>query len=259
MVKVISIANQKGGVGKTTTTVNLSASLGALNKKILVIDADPQGNTTSGLGIDKASVEYSLYNILIEGCDIEKTLIKTEFKNITVCPCNMDLLGAELSIDKMENKEYVLKNAIDKIKNDFDFIFIDCPPSLNYITINALCASNSILIPIQCEYYALEGVTDLIENIKYLKSTVNENLEIEGILLTMFDTRTNLSIDVANDVKECFGNLVYKVAIPRNTRLGEAPSFGKPIMYYDKYSKGAQSYEMLAKEFLKGVKKSGIR
>ena len=251
MAKIIAIANQKGGVGKTTTAVNLAACVGALNKKVLVIDSDPQGNATSGLGIDKNEVSKNYYDVLMEGEPIENTVVSTDYKNVSVIPGNMDLLGVEVSLDKIDNKEYILKNSLSQYQNDFDYIFIDCPPSLNYVTINAFTAADSIIIPIQCEYYALEGVSDLIENIKLIKNSLNPILEIEGILLTMFDTRTNLSIQVAQDVKDCFPEKVYKVAIPRNTRLGEAPSFGTPILYYDKYSKGAESYKALAKEFLK--------
>ncbi len=251
MGKIISVANQKGGVGKTTTTVNLGACLGALGKKVLIIDADPQGNSTSGFGIDKNKCEYNLYNVLIEKTNIKSCIQVTQFKNVSICPCNMDLLGAELLIDKEDNKEYILKEALNTVKNEYDFILIDCPPSLNYITLNAFCATDSVLIPIQCEYYALEGVSDLTTNIKIIKQSVNPDIEIEGILLTMFDTRTNLSILVADDVKSCFPDKVFKTAIPRNTRLGEAPSFGQPIIYYDKYCKGAESYTLLAKEVIK--------
>lgn len=253
--KIIAVANQKGGVGKTTTTVNLGACLGAALKKVLVIDADPQGNTTSGFGIDKHNEDLNLYSVLIEKRNFSDCIKKTEFKNVWICPCNMDLLGAEVAIDKMENKEFILKNSLLEIKDDFDYILIDCPPSLNYITINALAASDSVLIPIQCEYYALEGVSDLTQNIKFIKNTINPQLEIEGILLTMFDSRTNLSIQVSEDVKNCFPNKVYKIAIPRNTRLGEAPSHGLPIIYYDKYCKGAESYTLLAKEVIKQNRK----
>lgn len=255
MGKIISVANQKGGVGKTTTTVNLSACLGAEGKKVLLIDLDPQGNSTSGLGIDKNSCKNNLYSVLIENEDIKNCIIETEFKNVSICPCNMDLLGAELLIDKKENKEYILKEALKEVKDKYDYIIIDCPPSLNYITLNAFCATDSVLIPIQCEYYALEGVSDLTTNIKIIKNSVNPLIEIEGILLTMFDTRTNLSIMVADDVKNCFPDKVFKTAIPRNTRLGEAPSFGQPIIYYDKYCKGAESYVLLAKEIIKNNKK----
>ncbi len=251
MAKIIAIANQKGGVGKTTTAVNLAACVGTLKKKVLLIDSDPQGNATSGLGVDKNEVSKNYYDVLIAGEPIENAIIQTEFQNIWLVPGNMDLLGAEVSLDKMEDKEYILKNQLKSCVDRFDYIFIDCPPSLNYVTINAFAAADSVLIPIQCEYFALEGVSDLIENIKLMKNSINPRLEIEGILLTMFDSRTNLSIQVAQDVKECFPKKVYKVAIPRNTRLGEAPSFGTPIIYYDKYCKGSESYQALAKEFLK--------
>ncbi len=251
MGKIIAVANQKGGVGKTTTVVNLSACVGNEGKKVLVIDADPQGNTTSGFGIDKNNCEYSLYNILVEDGSFSSAVIETEFKNISVCPCNMDLLGVELIIDKKENKEYILKNALSEVKDNYDFIFIDCPPALNYITINCLAAADSVIIPIQCEYYALEGVSDLTKNISYIKQTVNPDIKIEGVLLTMYDSRTNLSSLVSEDVKSCFPGKVYPVAIPRNTRLGEAPSYGLPVIYYDKYCKGAVAYKLLSEEFLK--------
>ncbi len=255
MGKIIAVANQKGGVGKTTTVVNLSACVGNEGKKVLVIDADPQGNTTSGFGIDKNTLEYSLYNVLAEEEKISPAIIKTEFKNISVCPGNMDLLGVELIIDKKENREFILKNALSEVKDSYDFIFIDCPPALNYITINCLAAADSVIIPIQCEYYALEGVSDLTKNISYIKQTVNPEIKIEGVLLTMFDSRTNLSTLVSEDVKSCFPNKVYKVAIPRNTRLGEAPSYGLPVIYYDKYCKGSIAYKLLCEEFLKEQKK----
>ena len=251
MGRIIAVANQKGGVGKTTTTVNLGACLGSLGKKVLIIDADPQGNSTSGFGIDKNACDLNLYSVLIEKASIKSCIQVTQFKNVSICPCNMDLLGAELLIDKEENKEYILKEALKPVRDDYDFILIDCPPSLNYITLNAFCATDSVLIPIQCEYYALEGVSDLTTNIKIIKQSVNPDIEIEGILLTMFDTRTNLSILVADDVKACFPDKVFKTAIPRNTRLGEAPSFGQPIIYYDKWCKGAESYTLLAKEVIK--------
>lgn len=255
MSKIIAVANQKGGVGKTTTAVNLSAALGLNGKKILVIDADPQGNTTSGFGISKNDEDKTLYSVLIENEDIKNTIKEVEFKNISVCPCNMDLLGAEILIDKQERKEYILKDALKDVKENYDYIIIDCPPSLNYITINAFCAADSVLIPIQCEYYALEGVADLIKNIKLIKNTINPSIELEGVLLTMFDSRTNLSVQVAEDVKNCFPDKLFKVAIPRNTRIGEAPSFGQPVLYYDKYCKGSESYLQLAKEVIKNNKK----
>jgi len=251
MGKIIAVANQKGGVGKTTTVVNLSACVGAEGKKTLVIDADPQGNSTSGFGIDKNNCEFSLYNILAEGGSFSSAVRETEFKNISVCPGNMDLLGVELIIDKKENKEFILKEALKEIKDSYDFIFIDCPPALNYITINCLAAADSVIIPIQCEYYALEGVSDLTKNISYIKQTINPDIKIEGVLLTMFDSRTNLSTQVSEDVKECFPGKVYKIAIPRNTRLGEAPSYGLPVIYYDKYCRGSLAYKLLCEEFLK--------
>lgn len=259
MGKVIAVANQKGGVGKTTTAVNLSACLGNEGKKILVIDADPQGNTTSGFGIDKNSREENLYSVFAEGGALSDITVTTEFKNVSVCPSNMDLLGIELIIAAAENKEYILKEAVSRIKDNYDFIFIDCPPALNYLTINCFAAADSVIIPIQCEYYALEGVSDLTKNISYIKQTINPEIFIEGVLLTMFDSRTNLSAQVAADVKECFPGKVYSVAIPRNTRLGEAPSYGLPVIYYDKYCRGSESYRLLSKEFLKMQKKKNFR
>ena len=251
MGKVIAIANQKGGVGKTTTAVNLSACLGKKGKKILLIDIDPQGNTTSGLGVDPREVELSVYDSLINDVDMEETLIKTEFENLWICPANINLAGAELELVAKEGREYILKNAISKIKDKFDFIFIDCPPSLGLITLNSFAATDTVLVPIQCEYYALEGLSQLTNTIKMVKKALNPDLSLEGVLLTMFDARTNLSIQVVEEVKRFFSEKVFATIIPRNVRLSEAPSFGKPVIEYDKHSRGAECYSDLADEVIK--------
>lgn len=256
MGKVIAIANQKGGVGKTTTAVNLSACIGQKGKKVLIVDIDPQANTTSGLGIDPRTVTNSTYNCLVDDIPMEKAIIKTDFDNLWVCPGNISLAGAEIELADLEQREYRLKTAIEQIKNEFDFIFIDCPPSLGLITINSFGASDSVLIPIQCEYYALEGLSQLTKTIKMIKQSVNKTMKIEGVLLTMFDARTNLSIQVVEEVKKYFGATVYSTVIPRNVRLSEAPSFGQPIIAFDKNSKGAECYGYLADEVIKMNKKT---
>ena len=250
MGKIISVANQKGGVGKTTTAVNLSASLAKKNKRVLLIDTDPQGNATSGVGVDK-SVQYSVYDVLVEGIEIENTIQKTEMKNLEVCPSNINLAGAEVQLVSVKDREYRLKEKIDKIKEEYDYIIIDCPPSLGIVTLNAFTASDSVLIPIQCEYYALEGLGQLINTINLVKKRMNKSLSIEGALLTMYDARTNLSNQVVKEVKNYFGDKVYKVVIPRNVKLSEAPSYGMPICMYDQRSKGSKCYEKFSKEFLK--------
>ncbi|CDA15887.1 MAG: AAA family ATPase [Clostridia bacterium] len=250
MGKIISIANQKGGVGKTTTSVSLSAILAKKGKKILMIDMDPQGNGTSGLGIDK-NVKFSVYDVIIDDVEIENTIKKTEIENLDVCPSNINLAGAEVELVDMEEREQRLKSKLDKIKEKYDYIIIDCPPSLGLVTLNAFTASDSVLIPVQCEYYALEGLGQLINTINLVKKHLNKSLYIEGALLTMYDARTNLSNQVVKEVKRYFEDKVYKVVIPRNVKLSEAPSYGMPITLYDKRSKGAKCYEKLAKEFLK--------
>lgn len=250
MGKVIAIANQKGGVGKTTTAVNLSACLGKRGKKTLIIDIDPQGNTTSGLGVDPRNVELSIYDCIINDVGMSEVILKTEFDNLWICPSNINLAGAELELVMKEDREYVLKNAISEIKDKFDFILIDCPPSLGLITLNSFTATDSILVPIQCEYYALEGLSQLTNTIKMVKKRLNPELSMEGVLPTMFDARTNLSIQVVDEVKKFFGNKVYRTIIPRNVRLSEAPSFGQPIIEYDKHSRGAECYMDLADEVI---------
>lgn len=251
MGKVIVVANQKGGVGKTTTSVNLSAYLGDLKKKVLVIDCDPQGNTTSGLGIDKSSLETTVYDVLINDAKIGEAVIETKYKNLFVCPSDVDLAGAEIELVSVHKREYILKKALEEVKDTYDYILIDCPPSLGLLTLNAFAAANSVIIPIQCEFYALEGLGQLTNTITSLKKSINSELEIEGILLTMFDKRTNLSGLVLDEVKKFFPDKVFKTVIPRNVRLSEAPSFGEPILAYDKMSKGAFAYKALAKELIK--------
>lgn len=250
MGKIISVANQKGGVGKTTTTVNLCTILAKRGKKVLLIDADPQGNATSGLGVEK-EIEISTYDILANDATIEQSLQDTAIKNLKVCPSNINLAGAEVELVSMMSREQRLKEKLDEVKDRFDYILIDCPPSLGLITLNAFTASDSVLIPVQCEYYALEGLGQLLNTINLVKKHLNKNIQIEGALLTMYDMRTNLSNQVVKEVKKYFGDKVFKTVIPRNVRLSEAPSYGMPITEYDARSKGAKSYMKFAKEFLK--------
>ena len=250
MGRVISIANQKGGVGKTTTAVNLSAILAKKGKKEIIIDADPQGNASSGVGLEKVT-SNSLYDVLINDMKIDDTLQQTSIKNLNVCPSNMDLAGAEVELVSQMSREQRLKEKVDEIKEDYDYIIVDCPPSLGLITLNAFTASDSVLIPVQCEYFALEGLGQLLNTVNLVKKHLNKELEIEGAVLTMYDIRTNLSNQVVKEVKRYFGDKVYKTVIPRNIKLSEAPSYGLPITLYDEKSKGARAYEKLAREVLK--------
>ncbi len=251
MAKVIAIANQKGGVGKTTTAVNLSACLGARKKKVLVIDADPQANTTSGLGVSVDDETLTTYDCIINDISLSDAMYKTEHQDLWVCPGSMSLAGAEVEIANIPQREYLLRKKIDQIRDDFDFIIIDCPPSLGFITLNCLCGADSVLIPIQCEYYALEGLSQLTKTIKSVKQLLHKDLKIEGVLLTMYDSRTKLSSQVVDEVRKHFGAMVYDTVIPRNVRLSEAPSYGQPIIAFDKNSKGAKCYKKLALEVVK--------
>ena len=250
MGKIIAVANQKGGVGKTTTTINLSTILAKKGKKVLLIDADPQGNATSGVGAEK-DVEFSTYDVLVGETEIEEAIEGTIIKNLSVCPSNINLAGAEVELVSMMSREQRLKEKLDVIKDKFDYILIDCPPSLGLVTLNSFTASNSVLIPVQCEYFALEGLGQLLNTINLVKKHLNKEIQIEGALLTMYDARTNLSNQVVKEVKKYFDNKVYKTVIPRNVRLSEAPSYGMPITEYDPRSKGAKSYTKFAREFLK--------
>ena len=257
MGKIVAVTNQKGGVGKTTTSVNLAASLGAADKTILLIDADPQGNATSGFGIDKRAVKATSYELLIGEAEAKDAIIRTEFKNVSVIPSSMNLAGAEIELVELQDRIFRLKQGLAPIIPDYDYIIIDCPPSLGLITLNALSAVDSVLIPIQCEYFALEGLSQLVATVRQVKKLYNPSIEIEGVLLTMFDGRLNLTMQVVAEVKRYFPDKVYRTTIPRNVRLSEAPSYGQPVLYYDKRSKGARAYEDLAKEFLKAQGKKG--
>ena len=250
MGKIISIVNQKGGVGKTTTAVNLASAVGIAGKKVLLIDLDPQGNTTSAYGIAKNTKNTS-YSLLMGEISANEAVVKTNFKNVDVIPTTMDLAGAEIELISVSSRENALKNSLSTIRDNYDFIFIDCPPSLSIITINALTASDSFLVPIQCEYFALEGLSQLMASVRQVKLRYNSLIELEGVLLTMYDGRLNLTRQVVLEIKKFFGNKLYSTVIPRAVRLSEAPSYGKPIQYYDKNSKGANSYNDLAKEFIK--------
>ena len=249
MGKIIAVTNQKGGVGKTTTCVNLCAALSELGTRVLLCDMDPQGNATSGYGVDKNNDAPNMYNVLIDGINAAETIVKTPFGD--VLPSNKILSGAGIELVMMQNREFVLKNMLVDVSDNYDYTFIDCPPSLEMLTLNSLCAANRVLIPVQCEYFALEGLTDLMSTIRMIKKSLNPDLDIEGVLLTMYDSRTNFSFQVAAEIKKYFMQKIYNVAIPRNVRLAEAPSHGKPIMHYDRVSRGSLAYIELAKEFLK--------
>ena len=252
MGKAIAIFNQKGGVGKTTTNINLAACLALRGKKVLVLDIDPQGNTTSGLGISKRDLEDTIYNIIVDSeYDPKKAVMHTDVENLDLIPASVDLAGAEVELVQIEGREKALKTGLDRIKGEYDYIFIDCPPSLGLLTINSLAAVDSVLIPIQCEFYALEGVSQLVSTIDLVKKSLNPSLEVQGVILSMFDGRTNLSAQVVQEVKKYFGNKVFKTVIPRNVRLSEAPSHGMPVIAYDRFSRGAAAYNAVAEEFLK--------
>lgn len=250
MERIIAVANQKGGVGKSTTAINLSACLAERGKRVLTIDIDPQGNTTSGLGVDKNSVENTLYELLLGEAEIQDVIVKDVVENVDLVPSNVNLSGAEIELIGMEGKEYILKKILDSVRNNYDYIIMDCPPSLSMLTINALTAATSVLVPIQCEYYALEGLSQLIHTIDLVKERLNNDLTIEGVVFTMYDARTNLSLQVVENVKDNLQQNIYKTIIPRNVRLAEAPSYGQPITIYDSRSSGAESYRLLAEEVI---------
>ena len=250
MGRIIAIANQKGGVGKSTTTINLGSCLAEMGKNVLAIDIDPQGNTTSGLGVDKNESENTLYELLLGEAEIQKCIMPNIQESLSLIPSNMDLAGAEIELIGIDNKEYILKDAVAKIQNDYDFIIMDCPPSLSMLTINAMTAADSIIVPIQCEYYALEGLSQLVHTIQLVQDRLNPKLEIEGVVFTMYDAGTNLSLEVVENVKDNLKQNIYKTIIPRNVRLAEAPSHGMPINIYDAKSAGAESYRLLAEEVI---------
>ena len=250
MSRIIAIANQKGGVGKTTTAINLSACLSEKKKKVLTLDIDPQGNTTSGLGVDKNAVENTVYELILDEAEMKECIFPSVMEHLSVIPSNINLSGAEIELIGFERKEYLLKNKLDQIRDDYDYIIIDCPPSLNLLTINAMTAADSVIVPIQCEYYALEGLSQLIHTIDLIKERLNPKLEIEGVVFTMYDARTNLSLQVVENVKENLHQNIYKAIIPRNVRLAEAPSHGVPINVYEPKSAGAEAYRELANEVM---------
>ena len=250
MGRIIAVANQKGGVGKTTTSINLAACLAEKGKKVLSVDMDPQGNLTSGLGVDKDSVEKSIYELIIGEVDIKEVINKEVLENLDIIPTSIDLSAAEIELIGVDDKEYILRNAIDQVKDQYDFVIIDCPPSLSMLTINAMTTADSVIVPIQCEYYALEGLSQLIHTVELVKDRLNSKLEIEGVVFTMYDARTNLSLQVVENVKDNLQQNIYKTIIPRNIRLAEAPSYGLPINKYDPKSTGAESYMRLADEVI---------
>lgn len=251
MGKIVAIANQKGGVGKTTTAVNLSACVAALGKKVLVVDIDPQGNTTSGLGVYAEHMEATIYDVLVNGVPAESAVTDVSYFSMQIIGSDISLAGAEIELVGAKRREFLLRDALEEIKDQYDFIFIDSPPSLGLITLNGLAAADAVIVPVQCEYYALEGIAQLTKTVNMVKKALNPGLDIEGVVMTMFDGRTNLSIQVVEEVKKYFGQKVYKTLIPRNVRLSEAPSFGEPILVFDRTAAGALAYEKLAKEFIK--------
>lgn len=250
MGRIIAIANQKGGVGKTTTTINLSACLAEAGQHVLVVDIDPQGNTTSGFGIEKENIENTVYELILDECSIQDCMIKNAVDNLDIIPSNVNLAGAEIDLIGVDNREYILKNKISEVAEQYDFILIDCPPSLTMLTVNAMTTANTVLVPIQCEYYALEGLSQLMHTIRLVQQRLNPDLEMEGVVFTMYDARTNLSLQVVENVKANLKQTVYKTIIPRNIRLAEAPSHGLPINLYDTKSAGAESYRLLAEEVM---------
>lgn len=250
MGRMIAIANQKGGVGKTTTAINLSAALAEKGKKVLTIDLDPQGNTTSGLGIDKNNCKYTVYELMLDECSIKQCIRSNIYDNLCLIPSNVNLSAAEIELIGVKDKEYILKNEVEWIKDDFDYIIIDCPPSLNMLTVNGMTTADSVIVPIQCEYYALEGLSQLLHTINLVKERLNPRLTIEGVVFTMYDARTNLSLQVVENVKNNLNQQIYKTIIPRNVKLAEAPSYGLPITIYDGKSAGAESYRQLAQEVI---------
>lgn len=254
MGKTVAIFNQKGGVGKTTTCVNMAAALGAKGKKTLLIDIDPQGNSTSGVGIDKSTVDYSTYDMLIENVSARAIMIETEFKNLFLLPADMNLAGAELQLAENEDRNRVLKKSIATLTVEFDYIIIDCPPSLGLLSINALVASDTLIVPLQCEYYALEGLSQLVNTVRIIKQHYNEHLELEGVLFTMYDSRLKLNAQIIEEVQKYFPNKAYKTMIPRSIKIAEAPSYGEPVIYYEKYSKPSFAYKKFVDEFLKANK-----